>query len=403
MMLSTRHKNLLTTAAIYSATLSCLVLPLSTALLSLFSILTILFWLLSGKFLDTPHLIKNNPVVLVSTALFVLFIVGMTYSSAEIGESLSYLKKYRELLFPLIFVSLLQNNPKAQKNCLYSFMGGCIILLFISYGMYFSLLPSAKYGNSLIHHIAHGFFMAILCFWALHKAFDSRQYRYLWAVIFLLAAGNLLCISPGRTGMLVFFVLMILFLHQRLSKRFQLIGLLLLPLACVVLFNVSSNFSERTIAAYQEIQNYEYGGSRTSLGQRFDWWVDSGILIQEKPFFGHGTGAFTQEHDRLIEETDNKATGNPHNEYLLIGVQLGLVGALIFAALLVTQYVCSLQLQTAHRRFAQGVILAMIVGCLMNSFLLDSHQGHLWAFLSGICFASYPEKRSLKNMPRRIG
>lgn len=388
-MMGTKQKNLLTTAALYSAALSCLALPLSTAMVSLFSTLTILLWLLSGKFLETPGLLKKNPVVLVSTTLFVLFIVGVLYSSAQIDESLSYLKKYRELLFILIFVSLLKDNPKAQENCLHSFIIGCIILLFISYGMHFSWLASAKYGNSLIHHIAHSFFMAIFCFWALHKTFDSHQYRYLWAVIFLLGAINLLCVSPGRTGMLVFFVLMILFLHQRLSKRFQVVGLLLLPLACVVLFNVSSNFSERTIAAYQEIQNYEYGGSRTSLGQRFDWWVDSGILIREKPFLGHGTGAFTREHGRLIEETDNKATNNPHNEYLLIGVQLGLVGAFMFTALLVTQYVCSSKLQTAHRRFVQGVILAMIVGCLMNSFLLDSHQGHMWAFLSGICFASY--------------
>jgi len=37
--------------------------------------------------------------------------------------------------------------------------------------------------------------------------------------------------------------------------------------------------------------------------------------------------------------------------------------------------------------------VAMAAGCIMNSFLFDSHQGHFWAFLSGVYFSAYPEKQ----------
>ena len=38
----------------------------------------------------------------------------------------------------------------------------------------------------------------------------------------------------------------------------------------------------------------------------------------------------------------------------------------------------------------------MAFGCLANSFLFDSHQGHFYAFLSAIFFAADPDRQSLK-------
>jgi hypothetical protein len=49
-------------------------------------------------------------------------------------------------------------------------------------------------------------------------------------------------------------------------------------------------------------------------------------------------------------------------------------------------------LQAKDKYLVQGVILAMMTGCIMNSFLFDSHQGHFFAFLSGIFFASAPHR-----------
>jgi O-antigen ligase len=221
---------------------------------------------------------------------------------------------------------------------------------------------------------------------------DSHQYRYFWITVFMIAVINLFYIAPGRTGMLVFVCLMILFLIQRLTLLQQMVGLFSITLLLSLVFLTSDNFSSRSSIALKEIQDYQYGDSRTSMGMRFDWWVTSMSLIKEKPLFGHGTGAFEKEHDRLIENTKITPTDNPHNEYLFIGVQLGFLGLSMFLLLFLAQIILSFKLEKPDRFLVQGVVVAMAVGCLMNSFLFDSHQGHFWAFLSGIYFSSYPDK-----------
>jgi O-antigen ligase len=391
-MVFSRKPNFFESAAVFSAIATCLVLPLSSPLLSLFSILTVVFWLCSGKIKEIPSLFRSNPIVFLSILLFTFFIVGMFYSSAEIQYALSILKKYREIIFIPIIISLLKDNPTGRKNCEYGFISGCILLMLISYSMYFSIVPMAKYGYSVIYHITHSFFMATLAFWALHKMIDSRQYRYFWIIIFLLSLINLFYIAPGRTGMLVFFFLMLLFLVQRLSLLQQMVGMFVLTLLLSVTFLTSENFSSRSSEALKEVQEYQYGAARTSMGMRLDWWINCVGMIKEKPLFGYGTGSFLNEHDKWIEGTKIQPTDNPHNEYLFIGVQLGVVGLVLFLMLFAAQIIYSSKLEKSDRLFVQGVVVAMAVGCIMNSFLFDSHQGHFWAFLVGVYFSAYPQK-----------
>lgn len=383
--------NFFSRAATWAVIATCFVIPFATSLISLFSILVFIFWLLSGKFHNFLKILQNNPVALFSFSLFCLFCLGLSYTPAELDYSLAYLKKYRELLFIPIVISILMDNPIARKNCEYGFIMGCILLLLISYAMFFSIIPTARYGYSIVYHITHSFFMSLLAFWAAHKSIDSEQYRYLWITILIATILNLFCISTGRTGMFIFPFLTILFFIQRFSLLQQMLGLFLITLLLSITFFSSENFSSRFSTALQEVQNYEYGASRTSLGQRFDWWIGSIELIKDKPLLGHGTGSFTTVHNALIAKTKIKPTDNPHNEYLLIGVQLGLTGLIGYFLLFVAQIKCSLKLQKNDRMFAQGVVVAMLIGCLMNSFLFDSHQGHFFAFLSAVYFSSSQE------------
>lgn len=381
------------TATAFSLIACCTVLPLSTALLSLCTISTLIFWLLSGKFKDIPELFRTNSVVLLSCLLFALFILGMTYTNAAMDDALSYLKKYRELLLIPIVLSILRDNPALKRRCENGFLLGCTLLLISSYGMYFSILPTLKIGNSTLYHITHSFFISILAFYTAQKSLNAitQKSRYLWALLYFSSAVNLFYIAPGRTGMLVFVFLMCLILVQRLTIFKQIIYLVLLICMIFLTYKTSANLQTRTKQASEEIQAYEYGASRTSLGMRFDWWINSIQIIKEKPLFGHGTGSFDKVHTRFIQGSDMVDTDNPHNEYLLIGVQLGLVGVTLFLMLFLAQYFCSFKLKKPDKLFLQGVVTAMIVGCIMNSFLYDSHQGHFWAILSAVHLSPLPK------------
>ena len=373
----------------FSIILCCFFIPFSTSLMGATAILAACCWVLSGRVFSLPRLMVSNKLVFLAIALFLLFVAGLFYSPVPITDALACLKKYRELLFFAMVVSFLTDNENAVKLAEDSFVLGCIVLLLISYGIYFSIIPSDRYGHSVVYHITHSFVMAILAFWCLQRAFESRQYAYMWITLFVVTTINVFYIAPGRTGMLVYVALILLSLFQHLSFRKSVAATLLVSLVIGIAFTTSDNFSTRVREAVEEMQDYHAESSRTSLGMRFDWWHNSLTLIKQKPFFGHGTGSFKAAQAEVIKDSETQPTDNPHNEYLMIGVQTGLLGLTLWIALLVSQFCASFRLQRPKIFLLQGVIVAMTVGCLMNSFLFDSHQGHFYAFISALfCISS---------------
>lgn len=375
-------------SGVFFVIVTCFFIPLSTSLMGISAGLVVLFWILSGRIFRLPQLLAKSPVSFVSLLLFVLFVVGVFYSPVGYEEALDTLKKYRELVFIPAVISLMKGNKKGIQAAQDCFIAGCIILLLTSYGIAFSILPPVKFGNSILYHITHSFFMAILAFWSAHRAVDSKQYRYFWIVIFVAVIANLAYICPGRTGMIILVLLMLLFISQRLSWKKQLVGLFVISSLLATAYLTSENVSTRFNTAWKEIHNYEQGKARSSMGMRFDWYNDSLQLIQEKPIFGHGTGSFAFIQKKAVENKKTMETDNPHNEYLFIGVQLGYVGLITFVLLFIVQWLRSFNLSSRNRWLVQGVILSMAAGCLMNSFLFDSHQGHFFAFLSAIFYSS---------------
>lgn len=371
-------------AGVFFIILSCFFIPFSTSLMGAAAALAAVFWLLSGKLFSLPKLMCSNPLVGLAIILFLLLVAGLVTTPAPLDDALAFLKKYRELLYFAMVVSLIMDNDGAARHAEDSFVAGCVVLLLLSYGIYFSIIPSERFGHSVVYHITHSFFMAILAFWCLQRIFESRQYFYLWLGLFLAATFNLFYIAPGRTGMLVYVALIFLTVLQRFSWKKSIPVTALVIAVIGITFVTSTNFSSRVREAVNEMTSYQAESSRTSLGMRFDWWQNSLALIKEKPIFGHGTGSFKTVQAELIKNSDTKPTDNPHNEYLLIAVQTGLVGLFLFVALLATQFLAACKLQPPRKYLLQGVVVAMATGCLMNSFLFDSHPGHFYAIISAI-------------------
>lgn len=377
----------LKTANILFICLACFFTPLSTSLLGAFSILTVITWLLSGGFVDLPPVLKANPSTFVALLLFGFMAAAISYSPVDVVDCLETLRKYRELIMMPVISCLLCHSRKHRQLAENSFLAGCVMLMAISYLIYFDVLKEYRYGYSLVFHITHSFFMAVLGFWALHKSTVAGRFRYGWAVIFVAAVINLFYIAPGRTGMFIFCCLILLFLYQRLSITKWAISLIVFVALLIGAYQTSDNFSERIKEAYNEIIRYEPGQSRTSVGQRFDWWRISIQLIEDRPILGHGTGAYESAHKRKSRGKKIMPTDNPHNEYLFLTVQFGLVGISLFLLMIFLQLYEARTINKKERQLLQGVILALMAGSLMNSLLFDSQQGHFYLFMSGALLA----------------
>lgn len=368
--------------AIYSTALTCFFIPLSTSLLGIFSGITMLCWLISGRCKNVFSLQKTYPHSAAALLLFALFCLGVVYSPVTLEVALDTLKKYRELLFIPVILSIVYNKPKEATLALNSFAAGMIILLCLSYMISFGFFPSlqSRTGESHIYHITHSFFMAILAFWSIHKFSITSRTTYFWLLIFLLASINLAFITPGRTGMLIYAILTVVYLSQKLSVLKFALAMVITSMVFGAGYRYSDNIHTRLNAAVSEIQHYNPGKEKTSMGMRLDWYQNSIALIEQKPILGHGTGAFSHAQDQLIKNTLTVHTDNPHNEYLFIGTQLGITGLLLFLTMFGMQFYSSFKLSPFNRYMAQGVIVSMMAGCLMNSFLFDSMEGHFYAF-----------------------
>jgi O-antigen ligase len=128
---------------------------------------------------------------------------------------------------------------------------------------------------------------------------------------------------------------------------------------------------------------------------RLDLWQRSLQSLAESPWKGTGVGSWNREfarqeaiHAKAMPSNEaSKQHHNPHQEYLLWGVEMGLPGILLLCALFVTIYRDSRPLATPERRALQSVLLALLVACLFNCALHDAMIGDFFCITLGLLLA----------------
>jgi O-antigen ligase len=256
--------------------------------------------------------------------------------------------------------------------------------------MYFGILDLNKLGDpSFKSRITHSICISFFAFFCAHKAYDGKHYAKLYWILFILGVYNLFFIVEGRTGQLIAVLLVVLFGMQRFTKKVLLLTVLIMAmlLALFLTFSDKATRINEGLASTQAYLQAHPEKTEFSMGQRFTFWRYSLKLIAEKPLLGFGTGSFTKEYQR-VAGNELFVTKNPHNEFLMIGVQLGLLGLSIYLGFLASQYYYARKLPDKEKWLAQGILLSLIVTSLFNSPLMDHAEGHWFTTMIALCFAS---------------
>jgi O-antigen ligase len=203
---------------------------------------------------------------------------------------------------------------------------------------------------------------------------------------------NILYMSDGRTGYVVVIALALLFAKMHLGWRGLAQAFVATAILGMLVYFTSHKFRQRIDRGVVEANLYFHGkapGNRNSIGTRLRYYDDSLTLAGERPLFGYGTGAFNSAYIELAARTGGHTTDNPHNEYLMILVQSGLIGLGLLVWLFFVQWMAALKLPTEQRVLACGVVLTLALGSIVNSLLLDTTEGNFFALFTGICFAEF--------------
>lgn len=362
---------------------------ISTAMAIILSGVLGVLWLATARFNELKTIFNQSAMPRWALALFCCFIAGLAYGDAPGDEAISMLKKYRELLFiPLLscFFTDVRYRTLAWKAFFAASVFTLLSSFLMSYGMMKSLTWTGSF--SLKSRITHSVFMAFFTFYCGHKVLNSIGYRLLYAVLFVLGVVNLFFIVQGRTGQLAVILLVGLLGIQRLNKS----GLLLMVAVLSVFLLLFMNFSDKSSRVHQGIkasvtylQNRE-ANNRNDMGIRFKYWESASKLIAEKPFLGHGTGGFGAGYQRV--SGDKAAIQNSHNEFLMIAVQFGTVGLVVYLGFLGSIYSGSHNMPESDKWLTQGVLVTLIVSSLFNSPFLDHAEGHWFSTMIALCFGA---------------
>ncbi|MBZ5792591.1 O-antigen ligase family protein [Burkholderia contaminans] len=393
----------LTAARAFAVAALCMV-PVSTALTNVFCGLFAAALVISPEFWRDLRSFVTDQASLAALLILAALAVSVTYTVAPHDKAWNWVAKYDKLLLlPFAVLAFRHSNwaPIVQR-CWFGTL--CVILL-LSTTNYLGLtaigpahatqLPLSR-AWVFKNHIAAGMFGALLFYQAADLALSARTTlsRVACAAIAAWSLVNVFVMLQGRTGQVIALLLIfvvavrfVLLLRRRSALRaglvagvFVLAGIALVVAACTV-------HNGRLVKVVSEVQQYRQSDAATSTGLRLEWYKKGLELYRQRPVIGYGAGGLEFEFEKLTAgktAAEGQLTSNPHNEYLLMAVQLGMLGLLLFINLIVQIARGSRALDPRSRHLLLAWLAIFAIGSLANSLLLDFAEGHLIVLLAGI-------------------
>jgi O-antigen ligase len=249
----------------------------------------------------------------------------------------------------------------------------------------------ATFSSYLDQSIMASVFAAIL--WHVRAILVPGWQRYGVAPACLAALGCVFFLLPGRTGQLVGLAMISLWVMWLLPSRLRLAALCAPVIFMAALLVFSKPVYDRFDASWAEARAYAQGDARpTSIGFRLEAWRSALVSIREHPLAGTGAGSWGQQYDAVQSAAgrpnENPTDGNPHQEFLLWGVELGLGGIVLLLGILGSIFQLSLRMEVAARRATQSALLATVIACLFNCALYDALIGDYLCVTLALCLAA---------------
>lgn len=383
-----RHCKLI---SIIALALAAFFISVSTSLMIIFFIVGCISFWLAGNWQENFRLIKHHPLSYWICALLFLFILGSFHSIGSRLDILHTLLRYSKFIFFLLLLPIFIQS-KNQRIVLNAFLIGAIFMIFMSYCKIFGMPIFNHYYDptcAFQDHIQTSWEVALTVFILAHRLLDPISYR--WKIIFSFIIISfcyyLFVYNIGRSGLLLFGFLFILFCFQRMPWRLMLLACIAFLIAIGFTYHYSTNFKNLIRIAHEHTQEYlthQPAAEETSEGLRLSFWKHTLQLIDKHPLVGTGTGSFDKAYLQFAGFAP--LTTNPHNEYLLFGVQFGLVGIIFLIVWFTYLAFLTNRIPSDMKFIAQGILASYIIGCLFNSWLHDTVHSYSFILLFALLY-----------------
>ena len=374
-----------------------LTFPVALALGNVLAALCLAATLLSGNLRTQWRKVFQLPSSWAMLLLFLLILVGTSYTSAPDSMALLHLSKYAKLLVGLFFVSVLF-DAATRRYCLYAFMAAMGFILASVYLSIFVALPwsaTQQTGWGVDHTVVGDYITqsVMMTFFILTCLAFAWKFKAPWAragliALALLGSMSITHLAWGRTGV---FLLVSCLMVSGLSaapgkKKIWVLGAIVTLLGLVAMS--SPLLMNKIILGWQEVQAHE-SNKYSSLGHRLYNYESVVALIKKHPLAGTGTGSFDKEACRLnTNPADCQEFGwHPHNQYLFFLVENGALGGLLFVALIASLFYTARRRSTPDKFLMMGFATALAADSLVNSPLFSARESHFFIFMMALLIA----------------
>jgi len=389
------------TACRYLAIITAIAAPVSTAVSSVASIGLLVCWLISGQALQTLKLSYHHPVGKTILVFVAWLIISAGYADNEWSAKITTLLSWKKLFFVFILLGLF-NQQLWQQRFIYGYVGFMALAAVVALPLWVLDInvragatgPGIFMTNWSAQSLA--FVAALVCCMFLSKQLETiRQKRYVWAAIALLLF-NILFVSSSRSGYLVLFPAMI-FAGGVIYGSKKLPHILTVLVGILIVAGISSTtLQQRIKLALAEQNSYQSSvqtsSEETAIGARLIYYKHTLELIADRPIFGYGTSSFEKTYSAHVAgkypDWRSQKSGDPHNQYLFIWLENGLIGLLLFFVYIYVSIREGLRSQP-YGPIAASFLVAVCVSSLFNSHFKTFAEGNLLAFFMGALLA-YP-------------
>ena len=314
-------------------------IPFSVALTNVLIVIFTLLWLIEGDFKNKLLKTSSSKWFFSIFLLAILYLVGML--NGEYHSDLFYVLK--RVLLLLLFIPVLTSrlSKLTIETSIYVFLFtnflAAAIAILINLDIIQPLFSTASISAFLkynYHNILLSF-SSLLCLVLYVKSKHKFSFIYLFLILIYTLS---IFTEAGRAGQLTFNLFFLLFAIYYLKNHVKYSLSIFVFLSIVNYFSYSNSpiFKHRVDhLTHVVINDGEKKNKKTKQKDIRYLFTKYGLeLINEKLFFGYGTGSFSDVFKKHTQTSyDLKKHKTPHNNYLYVLFELGLIGLLVFLSI----------------------------------------------------------------------
>lgn len=340
----------------------------------------------------------------------ILLLIGIFYPLVDAQTYLDSILSWRKFLLLPIGYILFQNckiqKDKTFKIIFYFIFSLTIINLIYKSNILYFFNPGIiayQIGTTSSEGMFVAVALAIVLSSALNNANASRTdtiLKYSAAAYFIF---YIILFTTGRSGYLAMLIVLAFMLmkyiasHTSRKKIMSLVLLVsgvLLAMTLLMKSETSSRRIEQAIVEFQQSEKNVNENVVTSIGQRVIFWKNTLQMVPEYFLVGAGTGSFKAAYAKQVSDKsglEGAITQDPHNQYLKILIEQGILGLVVFVAILLRSLYQNKFKEEHYMLGASVTCIWMITSCFNAHFSTFMEGTFIWGWLG--LFSNYSVNR----------